>query len=417
MATAPVHAPQPAAPEPFSPTKTAHGLGEIDIHVDFGGDAAPGAPAGHDTQQVPDAAAGSHLAPLPPKRSEPPLPAGIQLPPITNPFTESRPPAANPQASVATAASPTVSASAPPPQNTVPPSKTEATLEPSIKSTAAAQNAQSDSEPYPPRPQKRMAGMIAAVLGVGLLGVGGGVAATIYALKPSLNAARVGVQPAAASAQVVVAAASPSATPTPPQPPSVAASAAPSQSQAATEAPERQKESPETSEKVADKGAGAKAPRSASAGAHAAPTPVVAAEPRKEPATKPPTPTDSNIAALLDAKSAGKTNTKTGLPPAPAQTPSKGGGSGPFPKDVAMAMLGVAASQAPACKKPGGPTGTGKAIVTFDTDGQVVITNIVGEGFPGTPTAQCVAGLFRRVRVPPFSGDRATAAKIFVIPP
>jgi hypothetical protein len=82
-----------------------------------------------------------------------------------------------------------------------------------------------------------------------------------------------------------------------------------------------------------------------------------------------------------------------------------------------MAMLGVAASQAPACKKPGGPTGTGKAIVTFDTDGQVVITNIVGEGFPGTPTAQCVAGLFRRVRVPPFGGDRATAAKIFVIPP
>jgi hypothetical protein len=82
-----------------------------------------------------------------------------------------------------------------------------------------------------------------------------------------------------------------------------------------------------------------------------------------------------------------------------------------------MAMLGVAASQAPACKKPGGPTGAGKAIVTFDTDGQVVITNIVGEGFAGSPTGQCVAALFRRVRVPPFAGDRATATKVFNIPP
>jgi hypothetical protein len=82
-----------------------------------------------------------------------------------------------------------------------------------------------------------------------------------------------------------------------------------------------------------------------------------------------------------------------------------------------MAVLGIAASQAASCKRPGGPTGNGKALVTFDSDGQVVIANIVGDDIAGTPVARCVAGIFQRVKVAPFSGDRATVSKPFTIPP
>lgn len=417
IAPAPIRGLQqaPGAPAPFNPKATAIGLGEFEVHVDIPVDVPPAPEAAE--KVAPGTAA--RLSPVPPKRSDPPpLAASIQLPPITGATTDARPPAgivipgltpavnAPPAAAgAATATAPTSTA----PTGTTPSASSEAsskpdpTLKPSVKSMSGAP-ATASLDPYVARTQpKRFAGMIFAVIGVGLLGVGGGVAATIYALKPTLNAA----QAPAASTPVAVAA-TPSAAPVQSHQPVTP----PAQSQAAAspEPPQSGNESGEKSAASSEKAA----PKSAhvtSQGSRAA----APAEPRSvaKAAAEPAFP------APLEAKGAGKTtSTKTVLPPAPTPAaPSKGGGSGPFPKEVAQAMLGVAASQAPSCKKPGGPTGTGKAIVTFDTDGQVVITNIVGEGFAGTPTGQCVAALFRRVRVPPFAGDRSTATKVFNIPP
>jgi hypothetical protein len=82
-----------------------------------------------------------------------------------------------------------------------------------------------------------------------------------------------------------------------------------------------------------------------------------------------------------------------------------------------LAVLGIAASQAASCKRPSGPTGAGKAAVTFDPDGRVILTNVSGAQIGGTPVARCVAALFQRVKVAPFSGDRQTVSKPFLIPP
>ena len=401
IATAPIRVVQPAPGTPparFSPRATALGLGEIDIHLDIPGE---GVPADAQPAPAPDA----QLTPLAPQHSEPPLGSNIQLPPL-NTASESRPPSDD---------SPTVQGAAVPAQNSTVATKAESTFEPSVTSTATSRSVQPSSAPYdaPPKRNKRFAVML---VGVGLLGVGGGIAVTFYALKPSLKTAT--TQPSA-SAPVAVATVTAivSVQQQPQQPPqqqevaAASAAAAPAQSQAVSAT-----ESTKSNTAGHDKMAAARnvhGPTAVAPALPAAAAPVAAADTRNT--AKASGPSESNAPAWLDPKSGAKPPAKTAAPAA-SPTPAKAGGSGPFPKEVAMAMLGVAASQAPSCKKPGGPGGTGKAIVTFDPDGSAVIINIVGEGFPGTPTGQCLASLFRRVRVPPFAGDRAVATKIFTIP-
>lgn len=87
-----------------------------------------------------------------------------------------------------------------------------------------------------------------------------------------------------------------------------------------------------------------------------------------------------------------------------------------FNKGAAIAALSVAASQASGCKRPGGPTGSGKAIVTFAPSGRVTSANVTGGSFGGTPVGGCIAGVFRRANVPAFSGDPVTVSKSFTIP-
>ena len=148
---------------------------------------------------------------------------------------------------------------------------------------------------------------------------------------------------------------------------------------------------------------------------------LAAAESAKR-AVPPPAQTDSNLPSWLEAaqdaksKNAKTAKTTAAAAPPPTEKPAKTSGP-PFNREAALAILGIAASQAPSCKRPGGPTGNGKALITFDTDGQVVIANIVGDDIAGTPVARCVAGIFQRVKVAPFSGERATVSKPFSIPP
>ena len=89
----------------------------------------------------------------------------------------------------------------------------------------------------------------------------------------------------------------------------------------------------------------------------------------------------------------------------------------PFNTAAARAALASAAGAASGCKKPGGPTGTGKALVTFAPSGRATTANVVGGAFGGTAVGGCVASVFRRARVPAFSGGAVTVGKSFTIPP
>lgn len=57
------------------------------------------------------------------------------------------------------------------------------------------------------------------------------------------------------------------------------------------------------------------------------------------------------------------------------------------------------------CKKPDGPTGPGRARVTFVGDGSVMSSVIVGPPYEGTPVGDCVATRFKFAKVPKFEGN------------
>ncbi len=96
---------------------------------------------------------------------------------------------------------------------------------------------------------------------------------------------------------------------------------------------------------------------------------------------------------------------------------SSGGSSapGPFNVGAAKSALSAAAGKAKLCKKPDGPTGSGKVQVTFAPSGRVTSANVVSGPFGGTSVGGCVARAFRSARVPAFSGSSTTVAKSFSI--
>ncbi len=108
-------------------------------------------------------------------------------------------------------------------------------------------------------------------------------------------------------------------------------------------------------------------------------------------------------------------DTKPKEPDKPTAAAAAPAGEGSFNTAAARAALSVAASQATVCRKPDGPTGTGKVLVTFATSGRVTTANVSGAPFGGTAVGGCVSGVFRRAKVPAFSGSPVTVSKSFTI--
>lgn len=104
-----------------------------------------------------------------------------------------------------------------------------------------------------------------------------------------------------------------------------------------------------------------------------------------------------------------KDDKKDEAPAAPA------GGDQPFNKSAAQVALSSAAGSAGSCKKLGGPTGSGKVKVTFAPSGRVTTANVEGGSFAGTSVGSCVASIFRKAKVPPFTGSALTVSKSFTI--
>jgi len=156
---------------------------------------------------------------------------------------------------------------------------------------------------------------------------------------------------------------------------------------------------------------------SASASASAAPSAAPAAT------TKVASGTTGEHKAATGTGSTGSTSStpkepKTKEPAAapqskPEEMPSAG--SSPFSVSAAQVALTQAAANAMSCSKPGGPTGTGKVQVTFATSGRVTTANVAGPPFGGTPVGGCVAGVFRKARIPAFAGNPVTVSKSFNI--
>lgn len=130
--------------------------------------------------------------------------------------------------------------------------------------------------------------------------------------------------------------------------------------------------------------------------------------------------TKSATPTTAPAKTTTKTETKSASSPpaakstAAAPAPARGEAP-PFDRAAALAALNAASDAARACKKPDGPTGSGRIAVTFAPSGVVTAVNIEGPPFAGTAVGGCVAAKFRNARVPAFSGGIVTVRKSFTI--
>jgi len=121
-------------------------------------------------------------------------------------------------------------------------------------------------------------------------------------------------------------------------------------------------------------------------------------------ADEPAAPEVASAAAVDDADSA----------EAPRST---GKSSGTFNRDAAKQALDDAAGQARNCRPAGGPSGSGQVQVRYEPSGKVAAVQILTGKFENTTTGSCVKMLFRRAKVPEFTGAPVVVVvKKFEIP-
>jgi hypothetical protein len=148
-------------------------------------------------------------------------------------------------------------------------------------------------------------------------------------------------------------------------------------------------------------------------------------------ATTAPTDTSASTATKTDGSKVGPTTTgkggetkkgdtktepkATAEPTAEPKATAEPAAGGPeFNRDAASAAMGGAAGAASGCGRPDGPTGRCKVSVTFAPSGRA--TNVsVGAPCGGSPVGSCIAAAFRKISIPPFSGDPMTVSKTVTI--
>ncbi len=109
-----------------------------------------------------------------------------------------------------------------------------------------------------------------------------------------------------------------------------------------------------------------------------------------------------------------KTEPKKEEPKKEEPAATAAGGDRPFDRGAASAQLGAAAGGAKGCGKPDGPKGSAKVQVTFSPSGKATQAT-VGPPFAGTSVGSCIAGSFRGLSVPPFTGSPVTVSKTVTI--
>jgi predicted Zn finger-like uncharacterized protein len=127
------------------------------------------------------------------------------------------------------------------------------------------------------------------------------------------------------------------------------------------------------------------------------------------------TPEEKKDASKTDASKGTHSTSTAPKKEEPKEEAAVASNAPPFSKASAISALTSAAGAAGGCKKAGGPTGTGKVQVTFAPSGRVTSATVMGAPFAGTAVGGCVAGAFRRAKVPAFSGNAVTVSKSFAI--
>jgi hypothetical protein len=88
-----------------------------------------------------------------------------------------------------------------------------------------------------------------------------------------------------------------------------------------------------------------------------------------------------------------------------------------FNREAAKNALDEAAQQARNCRPAGGPSGTGRVQVRYEPSGKVANVAILTSKFDNTTAGSCVRMLFRRAKVPEFTGAPVVVVnKSFEIP-
>jgi serine/threonine protein kinase len=177
---------------------------------------------------------------------------------------------------------------------------------------------------------------------------------------------------------------------------------------------------------------------SASVTAVAPPAPMPAPEPASAPTPEQPAaPTPTEEADKDKGAVAANPTPETPPPPAPPTPPApqpvvnNGGGWQPAPapqpaKSAAPPVDPDAFNEGAArstlsgaavafCKKEGGVSGPGSATVTFNPDGSVASV-AMDAPYAGTPTGDCVKGLFQRSKTKPWKGSPQSVKTSFDVP-
>jgi hypothetical protein len=93
-----------------------------------------------------------------------------------------------------------------------------------------------------------------------------------------------------------------------------------------------------------------------------------------------------------------------------------------FDRALAETLLETRAQEASVCERPGGPSGEGRAVVTFTGDGAVDSIAFTGEAFTGeafsnSSSRACLEGVYQSIRLPPFLGPPVTVSGHFSLRP
>ena len=100
-------------------------------------------------------------------------------------------------------------------------------------------------------------------------------------------------------------------------------------------------------------------------------------------------------------------------PAKPAPAPPSGERM-PFSLGAARSTLASVTNRANACTSPDGPSGQGRATITFSPDGPVSSVSLSAP-FSGTAVGACISAAFRSAHVPPFTGSSVTLPQAFRI--
>lgn len=88
-----------------------------------------------------------------------------------------------------------------------------------------------------------------------------------------------------------------------------------------------------------------------------------------------------------------------------------------FDHVLAETMMQVKARQASSCERPGGPSGEGRAVLTFASNGAVDAFALSGDPTDDPSTKACLESIYTSLQLPPFVGMPVTVSGHFSLRP